>query len=214
MIGVERAIKENRGERVFFDEIFPALAGVLNHLNYTTRNAPRILIRIDRERAIPKLLSPELLSIDNPQLQEVLAALNLARHPIPHARLFPLMRQLEPIVDRYPGDYQFGAALVSYACNPDAETETKLRSYLHSPIEIIGQSAGWALMVLNGLENAVEDMYGEKGFDGLSEPQKRYEAVRMYDAEVNNGGHSQYFGNSSGGDCRWAIEGLREMAAL
>jgi len=47
MIGVERAIKENRGERVFFDEIFPALEGVLNHLNYTTRNAPRILIRIE-----------------------------------------------------------------------------------------------------------------------------------------------------------------------
>jgi len=68
--------------------------------------------------------------------------------------------------------------------------------------------------VLNGLENAVKDMYGEKGFDGLSERQKRYEAVWMYDAEVNSGGHSQYFGNSSGGDYRWAIDGLREMAAL
>lgn len=36
----------------------------------------------------------------------------------------------------------------------------------------------------------------------------------MYDAEVVNGGHSQYFGNSSGGDYRQAIEGLREINAL
>ena len=76
MIGVDRAIKENRGERVFFDGIFPALTGLLNHLTHGTKDAPKILVRIDKERAIQILLSPELLSIGNPQLQDILEGLN------------------------------------------------------------------------------------------------------------------------------------------
>ncbi|MEO8128981.1 MAG: hypothetical protein ABJF23_10775 [Bryobacteraceae bacterium] len=141
MIGVYRALKENRGERVFFDGIFSAIAGGLNHKN---GDAPKILVSIDRERAIPILIASENLSIANPQLQHILAALNLARYPIPLMRLLPLMHQLESTADRYPGCYQYAQALISYAHNPDAETKSKLRLNLASSVDIVKECAAWA----------------------------------------------------------------------
>jgi Domain of unknown function (DUF4375) len=51
------------------------------------------------------------------------------------------------------------------------------------------------------------------GFEGLSEPEKRYFAVQVVDGEVHNGGFEQYFFNSSASDYDLAVAGLEEMGA-
>jgi len=57
--------------------------------------------------------------------------------------------------------------------------------------------------------DALEDL----GFDGLAPPQKHYHAVLVYNAEVNNGGHAQYFVNSSGDHWRDALAALKAIGA-
>jgi hypothetical protein len=52
-----------------------------------------------------------------------------------------------------------------------------------------------------------------EGFQGLSEPEKRYYAVCILDGEVYNGGFEQYFFNSSGSYYKYTILGLEEMDA-
>lgn len=51
------------------------------------------------------------------------------------------------------------------------------------------------------------------GFEGLSEPEKRYFAVGVLEREVYNGGFHQYFFNSSGGYYDYALLGLQEINA-
>ena len=50
----------------------------------------------------------------------------------------------------------------------------------------------------NRFREFVFDALGSHGFEQLSVPQQHYYAVFAYDAEVNHGGHAQYFVNSPG----------------
>jgi hypothetical protein len=60
----------------------------------------------------------------------------------------------------------------------------------------------------------VFDALENEGFDGLTPAQRVYFSVFIYDAEVRNGGHSQYFVNPSGKFCQEAITGLETVGAL
>jgi hypothetical protein len=53
----------------------------------------------------------------------------------------------------------------------------------------------------------------DEGFDGLSEPEKKYFAVCCLSREVHNGGFHQFFFNSAGSYYRHALAGLEEMGA-
>jgi hypothetical protein len=53
-----------------------------------------------------------------------------------------------------------------------------------------------------------------EGFQGLSEPEKRYYAVCLLEGEVYNGGFHQYFLNNSGGYYEYTLLGLQEIDAL
>lgn len=52
------------------------------------------------------------------------------------------------------------------------------------------------------------------GFEGLSEAEKKYFAVRCLSGEVYNGGFHQFFFNSAGAYYRYALSGLEEMDAV
>ena len=215
MMGIDGALKANRGDADFFAAIFPAIAGNLE-LPDSLGYAPRLLLQIDRDRALPLLLSPRSLSLENGQLEYVLRALNEVACPIPHSLLLPLLDQLEPIADTHPHTNEFGQALAAYANNPDAATEPKLRSLLFSDDSDIGESAAAALTRLHGLGdifNRIRAIEAERGFDALSEPRQRYYAVFLYNADVRNGGHVQYLGNFAPRDYRLAVAGLRAIKA-
>ncbi len=105
---------------------------------------------------------------------------------------------------------------MAYAHNPDSSAEEVFRTELKSSNEKVQEAAAEALAVLSGVTNAREvvfDALDNQGFDHLSGPQKNYYAVFIYDAEVNNGGHSQYFVNSSGDHWKSALEGLTAIGA-
>ena len=59
----------------------------------------------------------------------------------------------------------------------------------------------------------VERVYKtETGFEGLSEPEKKYFAVCCLEGEVYNGGFDQFFSNSVG-YFQYALAGLEDMGA-
>ena len=53
----------------------------------------------------------------------------------------------------------------------------------------------------------------ESGWERLTEPQKYFYSVLNYDGQVNNGGHLQYFVNSTGNLSSDALAGLQAIGA-
>jgi len=217
MSGIAAALEAKRCDPTFIEAVFPAVTRLLNRDNTSVYGeAPRLLLKIDAERALPILLSPEYLSASNPELLYLIRALNEAGHKVPPARLVPLLDELKKSVsaDSRIGEYSEG--LLAYARNPDGGTEQRLRSELQSPIEGVATAAGQGLTILAGIADpfaVVSERRKAVGFQGLTEPQQTYEAVFLYDAEVRNGGHSQYFINSSGNHWRTALRGLKAVGA-
>jgi hypothetical protein len=217
MMGIEWSMKAKRCDKAFLAALFPAIAKLLNRPDSTVIGLPpALLLAIDANRALPILFSKEYFTIDNKQVQYIIRALNQAGQKIPHDRLMPLLKELQPLSDEYPHDYEYGEALIAYAHNPDGSAEQTFRAALHSPNEKVQEAAAQAFGILSGITDlgkVVFDTLDKEGFDGLSEPQKFYYGVSVYDGEVNNGGHAQYFYNSSGDFWKTALAGLHAIGA-
>lgn len=217
MMGIERGIEGQRCTEDFLNAMIPALTKLLNRDDGSiSGTAPELLLTIDTDRAMPILLSPEYFTIENKEVHYIIRALNAAGHKIPHDILLPFLKAVRPLIDKYPHDYDYAEALMAYAHNPDSSAEQVFRTELKSSNEKVQEAASEALAVLSGVTNAREvvfDALDNQGFDQLPGPQKHYYAVFIYDAEVNNGGHSQYFVNSSGDHWRSALEGLTAIGA-
>jgi len=72
-------------------------------------------------------------------------------------------------------------------------------------------------MDMNGLLVALSDsdktQYNREEFSSQSAPQKVFTAIWELEAEVNNGGFSQYFLNSSGETAHFVVEALEAIQA-
>jgi HEAT repeat protein len=217
MIGIGRALKANRAQQEFLDSVFPALANLLDRRDQSVSdNAPKLLLEIDADRAMPILLSPQYFTTANGEVHYIIAALNEAPHVIPRELLLPLLDDLKPMSDKYPYDYAYGETLIAYARNPDSDTEGKLRTELEASSDRVRESAAKGLAILRGVrdpEATVFTLHEERGYAGLTTPQQQYFAVLIYNGEVNNGGHSQFFVNSSGYYWKEALSGLRAIGA-
>ncbi|HEX2473603.1 MAG TPA: DMP19 family protein, partial [Lacipirellulaceae bacterium] len=103
----------------------------------------------------------------------------------------------------------------AYARKADAGAKLLFRQSLSAKNERVREAAAQSLAILSGVENPSEFVFEQldDGWDAMSEPQRLYYAVLIYDGEVNNGGHSQYFVNSSGDFYPLAIAGLKAIKA-
>ncbi|MDX1930765.1 MAG: DUF4375 domain-containing protein [Pirellulaceae bacterium] len=217
MMGIQRGIKAERCTSEFLDAMFPAITKLLDRQDQSTSGrAPKLLLTMDAERAITTLLSPSYFNIANKQVHYILRALNAAGCTIPHETLLPFLNAVKPLSGQYPYEYSYAEALLAYARNPDASADELLRSELNSANEEVQAAAAKALSIMSGVSNAREVVFealSKQGFENLAAAQKHYYAVFMYDAEVRNGGHTQYFVNSSGDHWQFALEGLKAIGA-
>lgn len=217
MMGIQRGIEAERCSVEFLDAMFPALTKLLNRDDDDSfGRAPQLLLKINTDRALPVLLSQEYFTTENRKLRYIIKALNVAGHRIPHEQLLPLLRSEQLLIDEYPRYYNYAEALIAYAHNPDAAAEDTLRAELRSTNTWVQEAAAEGLAILSGISNAREVVFEavkSEGFEKLSVPRKHYFAVLMYDAEVNNGGHSQYFVNPTGENWKEAIAGLKAIGA-
>lgn len=217
MMGIERGIDGDRCTDNFLKSVFPALELLLDRENSSiSGGAPKLLLAINQERAIPVMLSDKFFTHKNDELHYIIRAFNEANVQVPHGNLLPLIDALQPLVETYPHDYQLAMALIAYSRNPDQNTEAILSRYRDCPKKRVAEAAADGLATLAGVTDPstfVFEQLDSAGWDGLSMEQQHYYAVLVYDGEVNNGGHSQYFVNSSGDNHPTALAGLRAIGA-
>lgn len=217
MIGIQMGCNGQRCRPEFCDAVFPAVANRLVDDDGSLYDvAPGVLLAIDRERAMSILLSEKFFSASNGQLNDVLRSLNEAGCRIPHTSLLPLLKQLQPLSNEYPHSSEYSEALIAYAHNPDAAAEELLRMELLAADKRVQLAAAKALAICAGIPDATSVVLDKKrhlGFDALSEPQQLYYATFGYAAEVVNGGHTQYFVNSSGAQWKTVLRALTAVRA-
>lgn len=217
MMGIKRGIDGDRCTDNFLNSVFPALQLLLDRDDSSiSGNAPQLMLAINQEQAIPIMLSEKYFTHTNEELHYIIRSFNEAGLPIPHGSLLPLIETLRPLVDEYPHDYQLATALVAYSHNPDSNSETLLSGLRDSHKERVAEAAADGLAILSGVTDPstfIFEQLDASGWDGLTAPQKNYCAALVYNGEVNNGGHSQYFVNSSGDNHATALAGLRAIGA-
>lgn len=213
MIGMKRGLEDGRAMALQGD-VFP---GIVELLDRDGEYACELLFAIDAERAVSGMLSSRFFRSENRYVFEILRALNEAGRKIPHDKLLPLLEAEKALLhEEFPHDYAYAAALKAYAIHPDGQAEATILRELDSPNENVRVAAAEALAILSGVTDAwkkVVTIIDQRGIEALSVPQRRYYAVLIYDSEVNNGGHSQYFFNSSGELWEDAVAGLDAMGA-
>lgn len=215
LLGLAYAVSAARSAPAFREAIFTQVAACLDD-DDTAEHAPDALLKIDRTRCAELLLSSRYFTADYQHIHHVLEALNDDDVRVPHATLLPLLAELKSLSNKYPYSSAYGEALITYAHNPDSHTEETIVAELASTEDRVRQDAAKAFGILHGVPEAISvvlDAYRNSGIDRLSKPQADCYAVFSYDAEVLNGGHAQYFANSSGDHWRYALEGLDAIGA-
>jgi hypothetical protein len=216
LMGLMGGLERQQRDEKFISGVFPVLVPLLRAGTYSTVSPAGVMMAADPVKAAPILESPRYFAVRNPQLREVLAALDHKDVKVPREILLPLLAKLEPLATKESrGELTYAAALVLYANNPDDRAESRFWTLVHSPSSTIASTAARGLEVQAGISphDAVWDAYNKRSFVAMTEPQQFYFAVEIYRDEVNNGGHNQYFYNDDSDLYRIAIEGLRSMDA-
>ena len=215
IMGMQFGIKDKRCTPNFLKAVVPKLLELLDKQSIAGgTDLPDLLLAIDQKQAVKFFLSDKYFSIENENLLDILRVLNESEIAIPRDKLFKLMKIIKPLAVKYSYEDQYAEALLAYANNPDDNAEQLFRKELSSAYPDIQQAAAEGLGILLGVKNAshyVFDIEEKKGFEGLSLPQKYYYAVTIYDGQVNNGGHSQYYVNTYGTAWRFAYDGLKAI---
>jgi hypothetical protein len=214
LIGLSRGLAQQQRDERFLSGVFPVLVPLLSAGTYVTVSPADVIMAADPIKAAPILESPRYFAVRNPQLGEILAALDRKDVKVPREILLPLLAKLEPLATKESREESiYAAALILYANNADDRAESRFWSLVDSPSSTIASTAARGLEVLAGINphDAVWNVYDKRGFASMTEAQQFYFAVEIYRDEVNNGGHSQYFYNDDSDLYRIAIEGLRAM---
>lgn len=215
LLGLAYAASAARSEPAFREAIYPEVAACLDD-DETAEHAPDALLRIDRGRGAELLLSPRYFTASYQHIHHVLETLNRAEVTVPHAILLPLLADLKSRGNGYPYCFAYGDSLIAYARNPDQHAEETIVAEMTSSEDQVRQDAARAYGILHGVSDAIEtafDACRDKSRGDVPAPYRVCYAVRLYDGEVQNGGHAQYFANSSGDDWHYALEGLDAIGA-
>jgi hypothetical protein len=216
LIGLMRGLEDGQRNEKFLAGVFPSLTPLLNAGQYDTEGPATVMMAADATKAAPILESPRYFVARNPQLYDILTALDREDVKVPRETLLPLLAKLEPLaVKDSSGELTYAAALVLYANNPDHHAERRFRTLIDSSSSVIASTGARGLEILAGINphEAIFDAYDKRGFAAMNKAQQLCFAVELYRDEVNNGGHNQYFYNDDSDLYQTAVEGLRAMGA-
>jgi HEAT repeat protein len=218
MKGIQESLSAERAGKPFLDAMIAPFTELLDRCDMSDNgDAPRVLLAISAENALPILLSERFFTTQNDELYHIIEAVNEAGLRISHDRLLPLLDELAPRCDEYPFDCSYTAALIAYARNPDAAAADRIRAELQSSNHRIQEGAARALGELYQMPDAcgvVLDRYRAAEFDGLTPQQQVYYIVFRYDVDVTNGGHASYFVHSGGDRWRTTLNALTTVGAV
>lgn len=215
IIGINRAIENQRATPMFCNGVFNGVAECIS-LRLIPSDASTCLIKLNRARAIDLLLAEHYWNSVHRGMPEIITALNEARIPIQFARLSKLLSMLQLEKDSYTHSRTYGQVMMAMAASGNPEAESFIRRALNSENEHVCEMSAKALCQLRGVSNPnqiVFDQYKKVGFQKLSRAFQTFALVLTYDGEVNNGGHEQFFFNSSGNYAVQTVDALMAIGA-
>lgn len=177
-------------------------------------SACRILFELNRSKARDFFLSKEMLVANSPILHEILKVLGDAKIPVPRDSLKAFIKHLEIPKIKPPQTWSLGETLRLLGHHKNEEDRLLLLDYSKHPEELVAIGASKGMLAFHNLDGFLDRIFEvlpSSGFDALSQPQKLYYAAFVCHNEVNNGGFSQYFMNSSGSHWQDALAGFKAM---
>jgi len=175
------------------------------------------LIRLDRERAAKDLADERWLNASNPNLHRILQACNEAGIRLPEFALQKLLDEALPLAEgseSYPHDYVVAEILNGLTASAGESVRPLVESLLQHASERIRESAGKCMAILGGVTNPIGhvcELANTSGYKSLSHEQRVVYCAFLFDAEVCNGGLSQFFSNGSGDHASDTLDALREL---
>ncbi|MEO1530065.1 MAG: DUF4375 domain-containing protein [Planctomycetota bacterium] len=211
LIGVDRANENDRIAEELVEGVLPEIEGLIRR-DQNGDKTSSLLAELDADRASSFLLSPEILALENGQLYNILRTINRFDFEISRDQVLSLVNQLRDRELDFPNNNILGESLDLLGKFKVSEDRELLQKYSEHPIEEVAEGAARGLVEANDLGDFRTRLWEkEESGEVLSKEQQLYRAVLILDAEVNNGGHSQYFFNSSGDEWQLALEGLKVM---
>ncbi|MFO0897842.1 MAG: DUF4375 domain-containing protein [Pirellulales bacterium] len=216
MIGINRAVEENRATPEFRSGLFEPVAALCFGTADVLHHPSRCLLGLERERAIAYLTQPHRLKARQPGLYEVLQSLEETESPVDEQLLLAVWNELEADASKYPNDYVLEATLPLLAAHDTAAARAVIERGARSSAQQVRIGAARARAKLAGLDDPFRSAWAPpegKDWSDFTEPQRHVSAVQILDAEVRNGGFLQYFFNSSGDQWPAAAAGLTAIGA-
>ena len=213
LMGMKRAIEsETLSSELRSGVIVDLERLVVSDLN--VEDAARLMAQLDPAHAESFLLSQPVLDTDKRYLHEILRVIRQFNFKIQSETVKSLIATYAGREMKYPNTYALGESLALLGNYREPEDEKLLEQYSHHEEDKVSEGAARGMLAFHSLQGFEERIWEQEkngGWESLNEEQQMYIAVFWLDAEVNNGGHSQYFFNSAGGNWRLALDGLKAM---
>lgn len=218
LMGIQRAIS---GERIVSSEksqFYELVAGMWpEDTSFNVcESIPQILLKLDRDRAIERLLEPDLFTVNFEPVWRILAAFAEQSVEIPRPRLVTLIDEASKEPIEYPMDNILEAALPLLGRHRIEEDLPILERLVDHPNEDISRGATKGLYAHHRYFDEIRnpwDVVEADGWDALTESERHICAVEELEAELNNGGFAQYYFNSAGNHWKVALNGLAAIGA-
>ncbi len=212
LIGLKRALEANALSNELSAGIFAELeASIL--ANREVKECSQLLSLIDAERAKDFLTSEAVLSPKTKAIHEIVRTIREFQFQVSRERVLELYDEISKREMKYPNDYAVGELLALLGTMRNPLDETLLEANTRHSERNVSDGAATGLLSYHGLGDFKKKIWDDeaRGNKPLTREQQMYLAVYMLDAEINNGGHSQYFFNSTGDDWQDALDGLKAM---
>jgi len=222
-LGVLRALQDREVSADFRTAIWPAceasfLACVGNISS--SRDAARLLVALDKEKAGQTFRSSGILDVNHPLLEAALEELIRTETPLEEALLLAVLDKHD-YAKAHVQNRLHALALIGLAQLKSSHAEERIMRILDGDLrwdETLGTAAWKARFTLAGrtpLAESAINAYFEKDHDigKLSPDERRVWLVSVVDSEFSNGGATQWFENSHGGHTEETLEALRHFGA-
>ncbi|GAB5405033.1 MAG: hypothetical protein Aurels2KO_32640 [Aureliella sp.] len=213
LMGMGRAIESAALSEEISDGVIVDLERLVTS-DLNVEDAARLMAQLDPTHAEEFLLSDAVLDTEKRYLHEVLRVIGQFDFKINREKVQSLIETYATREMKYPNTYALGESLALLGRFRDTADAGTLEQYSNHEDERISDGAAQGLIAfhnLQGFEDRIWEQERNNGWDALSKEQQMYLAVFWLNAEVNNGGHSQYFFNSAGDNWQHALDGLKAM---
>lgn len=218
LMGIKRAVtgkRINDTSRPLFYELVSSIWPNDTDFN-VSRHVASLMLELDRDAAVQQLLRAPLFTTAFKPLGDILEAFERKNMQVPREKLLLLITELKGGPMEYSRTKMLRASLSLLGAHRMSEDLPMLEQFLDSPDEAVTEGAVKGLYQFHRFSETIRDAWeveNGKGWQALTKAEKHILAVEILNNEVNNGGFTQYYFNSSGDQWVDTLAGLDAIGA-